>query len=209
MTYIRSLGNPINRWFAQNNKAKVQLIVILGVLLVTAFLTPGIIIGNRNPTLLFLLYLLLLISIVFLRWPVLGLIAIFLGGIFVHFVGPSGLNAAIAVVALMMGLWILKMVVEQKKIRLIVSRTTIPMFAFILISLLAFGFGQFRLYSFTRNAPLDAQLAGLSIFILSVGAFLMVAHLVQDLHWLKILTWTFIILGAIYVIGRIIPTEIY
>ena len=206
MTYLRLLGKPLNRWLEQDKENKLRFIVISGVLLMAALLTPRIISGNRNPTLLFLLYLLVLISIVFLRWPVLGLIAIFLGGMFVPFVGPSGLNAAEIVVALMLGLWFLKMIAEQRKIQLIISRTTIPLLIFILISIFSFGVGQLSWFFHVSSAPLDAQLAGFSIFILSAGAFLLAAHLVQELRWLKVLTWIFIALGAFYVFGRLVPT---
>ena len=206
MAYLRSLGEPANRWFEEIKNIKSSSIVIAGVLLLAALLTPRIISGTRIPTLLFLLYLLMLVSIVFLRWPVLGLIAIMLGGMFVRFVGPSGLNVAIGGVALMLVLWVLKMIAEQKRIRLIVSRATIPIYILIIISLISFGMGQLLWYFFARSAPLDAQLAGLSIFILSAGAFLLVAHLVQDLRWLKFLTWTFVALGAFYVFGRLMPT---
>ena len=206
MANLRSLGEPASRWFEEIKNLKFSFFVISGVILLATLLTPRIVFGNRIATLLFFLYLLVLISIVFLRWPVLGLIAIVLGGMFVPFVGPSGLNAAVVGVALMLGLWFLKMIAEQRKIQLIISRTTIPLFIFMLISLFSFGIGQLPWFFHVKSAPLDAQLAGLSIFVLSAGAFLLVAHLVQDLRWLKALTWIFIALGAFYVFGRLVPT---
>jgi O-antigen ligase len=123
---------------------------------------------------------------------------------FISFTGPSGLNVAEAGIALMLGLWILKMVVEQRKIQLIISRTTLPLIIFILISLISFGIGQLPWFAYARHAPLNAQLGGLSIFILSAGAFLIVAHLVNDVHWLQALTWIFIGFGSIYVLGRLV-----
>ena len=132
------------------SSSKMRIFLISAVLLAAALLTPRIVNGNRNYTLLFLLYLVVIISIVFLRWPVLGLIAIILGGMFVHVVGPSGLNAAVIGVALMLGLWSLKMIAEQRKIKLIISRTTIPLIIFMLISILSFGMGQLSWFFHVR-----------------------------------------------------------
>jgi hypothetical protein len=205
MINLDSLREPAHRWFKETKKIKLGLFVVAGVLLLAALLTPRIISGTRIPTLLFLLYLFVLASIVFLRWPVLGLIAAFLGGAFVPAFGPGNLNLAQAGVGLILVLWILKMIVEQRKIQLIVSRTTKPLFVFLLVSFLSFGMGQLPWFLQARSAPLDTQLAGLSIFVLSAGAFLFVAHQVQDLKWLKALTWIFIGLGAFYVIGRMMP----
>src|SRR5512139_3087119 len=43
--------------------------------------------------------------------PNLGYLLIFLGGMWVSIVGPSNINAAVIVVALMVGLWLLKILV--------------------------------------------------------------------------------------------------
>jgi hypothetical protein len=73
---------------------------------------------------------------------------------------------------------------------------------FLLISVLAFGMGQIPWYIFAHSAPLDAQAGGFAIFVLSAGTLLMTAHIVQEERWLKIIVWTFIGLGAIYMLGR-------
>jgi hypothetical protein len=52
---------------------------------------------------------------------------------------------------------------------------------------------------------LDAQLGGLVIFLLSAGAFLLVAHQVRDLRWLQILTWSFLVLGSLHILGWLLP----
>jgi hypothetical protein len=202
MIDLNILPEPAHHWLQRNKSSLFRLCVVASVFLAAAGLAPHIVSGNRYSTLLFLLYIGLAVVIVLLRWPVLGLILTIIGGMFIPFTGPSGLNVTEAGVALMLGLWLLKMMIEQRKIRLIISRTTFPLIAFILISLLSFGVGQFPWFVYARRAPLDAQLAGLSIFVLSVGAFLLVAHLISEVRWLEVLTWTFIVFGTLYILGR-------
>jgi O-antigen ligase len=111
-------------------------------------------------------------------------------------------NAVVGVVALMLGVWLLKMMMEERQIRLILSRATVPVYLFILISFIAFAFGQLPWYVNAQQAPIDTQLGGLAIFFFSGVAFLLVAHMVNDLRKLQTMTWAFIAAGAIYVLGR-------
>jgi hypothetical protein len=138
-----------------------------------------------------------------IKQPNLGFILIFLGGMFVPFSGPSGLNAATLVVALMLGLWILDMLAVQRQFTLIRSRAMLPVMIFLGISVLAFGMGQISWFVvFARQAPITAQAGGFAIFIFSIGALLLAAHQIKDIRWLEIIVWTFIGLGAFYVLGR-------
>jgi hypothetical protein len=204
MIDLRILPEPVHHWLERNKSSLFRFCVVASVFLAAVVLAPRIWSGNRIPTLVFLLYVGIIILIVFLRWPVLGLIFTILGGMFIPFTGPSGLNVAEAGLVLMLGLWLLKMIIEQRKIQFIRSRTTMPLFSFVLISLVAFGIGQFSWFVYAGHAPLDAQLGGLSIFVLSVVAFLLVAHLVEEVRWLGALTWTFVVIGTLYVLGRLV-----
>jgi hypothetical protein len=78
----------------------------------------------------------------------------------------------------------------------------LPIVSFLVIALLAFGMGQIPWFIFARQAPLDAQLGGFGIVLLSIGALLLSAHLIKDLYWLKIIVWVFVGLGTFYVTGR-------
>jgi O-antigen ligase len=144
-----------------------------------------------------------------LGWPALGLIML----IIVSFLAPSpalpgGFNITVIFVAFLLGIWFMRMLVHQKKILLVDSRTTRPLIVFALVSLLVFAFGQLSFYSFAKNAPIDAQIGGLSIYLLSIGAFLLAANLIQELRWLKLLTWVFLVIGGVYIIARIIPGNV-
>jgi O-antigen ligase len=203
MSNIRFLSNYTER-LLEHWQLIFKFLVVSAVIASGTLLVPRMVMGNRFPILLFLGYLSLIVVVIFLRWPVLGLIAIVLGGMLVPFVGPSGTNVVVAGTALMLGLWLLKMMMEQRQIRLVASRATLPLFAFLIISFIAFLVGQLTWYVYARHTPLEAQLGGFAIFLLSAGAFLLVAHLVTDLSWLQALTWIFIAFGAIYMTGRLV-----
>lgn len=141
--------------------------------------------------------------IILLKQPNLGFILIFLGGIFVPFSGPAGVNATVGVVALLIGVWLMDMLVVKREFRFINSKALLPVVIMLAISAIAFGMGQIPWFVFANQAPLDAQAGGFTIFFLSLGGMLVAAHLIQDIKWLKIIVWTFIGLGTLYVFGRL------
>jgi hypothetical protein len=137
-----------------------------------------------------------------LREPNFGFVFLLLGAMFSSYSGPSGVNAAVFVIALMLVLWLMDMLVVKRKFEFINNRALLPVACFIVISLLAFGMGQIPWFIFAKQAPLNAQLGGLAIFILSAGALILAAHRFQDEGWLRKFVWLFILLGAIYIAGR-------
>jgi hypothetical protein len=203
-TFIPTIFKPAARWIEGNRFAVSKVIIVTSVLFAAAFLIPRALNGGSKISLLILLYFSLVGVVILLRWPVLGLIGTMVGGMFIPFAGPSGLNVAVLGIAATLAIWIIKMIVEQREIRLYTSRTFLPLVIFIVFSLLSFGIGQLPWFTYAQHAPLRAQLGGLAIVIFSLGAFLLTAHLVNDLRWLQALTWIFIILGMLYVLGRFI-----
>jgi O-Antigen ligase len=194
-----------SHWLERSRNSLVKIIIISGVIFVGAYMAPKIAAQQRIFVYLFLAYLGLIVTIFFLRWPQLGLILTLVGGMFVPFSGPSNLNVAVLGIAFLLLLWLVDMIVRQRKIEIVPSRTILPAFIFIIISILAFGLGQFPWFPLGSQAPLNAQLGGFAIYVLSVGAFILVANIIQDLRWLQALTWTFIALSSIYIVGRMIP----
>lgn len=155
---------------------------------------------------LYSLILVLLVGMVvifaLMRQPNLGFVLIFLGGMFVPFTGPSGLNMATVMVALMLGLWVMDMLVVQRYFSFIRSSIMIPIITFLIITIIAFCIGQIPWFVFARQAPLTAQVGGMAIFLFSIGGILLSAHLIKNARWLKIVTWSFIVLSVPYIIGR-------
>ena len=138
----------------------------------------------------------------FMRWPALGLVVAPLTGLVVPFLGPSGLNVTMFLVALLLGLWLLDMMVGQSQMRPVSSQTMWPLLAFLLTALISFGMGQLNWLPFALHAPLGAQMGGLAIIVLSAVSFLLAANRVHDLGWLSWMTWAFLAVGAFTVFVR-------
>lgn len=175
------------------------LLIICQLLLSVALVFIG---SPRLLTLALLLPLGVGLVLSFLRWPTLGLMVASTAGMVVPFIGPSGLNATMILVALLLGLWLLDMMARQRQIWLVPSRTVWPLLFFLLIAFLSFGVGQLPWFTFALHAPLDAQLGGLSIIVLSAGTFLLAANQIKELGWLRTITWGFLAVGALSVIVR-------
>jgi hypothetical protein len=190
-------------WLREEHRRLLRIGVISGVILISFLIAFQ---STRLPLRLILMMLVGIGAVaVFLNWPPLGVLMILLVGMFVPLVGPGGFNGSILMIALLLGLWILDMVVKQRKIQIVPSRTVLPILVFILICILALGMGQLEWYPFAGQASLDAQLGGFAIYVLSAGAFLLVANRVRDLRWLQVIVWAFILLGGLYVVARLHP----
>jgi len=132
-----------------------------------------------------------------------GFVLVLLSGMFVPFTGPGGVNATALTVALLIGLWFMDMFIVKRDFQFIKSRPLLPVVIFLICSVISFAMGQIPWFVFANQAPLDAQIGGFAIFVLSVGAMIVTAHLIQDVKWLEIIFWVFIGFGTIYVFGRI------
>jgi hypothetical protein len=143
-----------------------------------------------------------------LRYPSLGFILLFLGGMFIPFAGPGGFNASILTVILMIVLWFMDMFVVRREFRFVRSRPILPAFYMLLVSIIAFAMGQIPWFVFANQAPIDAQIGGFAIYFFLVLAMIMTANVLREIRWLKAIVWTFIGLGFIYVLGRTLHLEV-
>jgi hypothetical protein len=179
----------------------VQFVIITSAILASTVIAFW---GNSS---VFIMLLVLLGGVAtilaLLSQPNFGFILILLGGIFIPITGPSNLSAATVMVALMLGLWLMNMFVVHKKIVFIRSTIMTPIVAFLVISILSFLIGQIPWFVFAGQAPLTAQVGGFAVFIFSIGGVLLAAHLIKDVFWLKIITWTFIAVSAGYILARV------
>jgi O-antigen ligase len=191
----------VRHWMTQNTHMWLRPLVVLGVLLLS-FAIP-----LKASDLHFILIIGMLaglgVVLAFWRWPSLGLIAL-VGTTIIPFDGPSGLNATMVIVVLLLGLWVLDMLVYRREIRLVSSRTMWPLLGLLILAGVSFGVGQLPWFPFAQSAPLGAQLGGLAIVVLSVSTFLLVAHQLRDVHWLERMTWLFLAMGGLYIAGRLI-----
>ena len=188
------------------SQLRLRPLLVVGELLLIAAL--AFMASQRQLTLVLFLPLGVGLVLTFLRWPSLGLIVASVAGMVVPFLGPSGLNVTMILVALLLGLWLLDMMVRQRQIRLAPSRTVWPLLSFLVIAFISFGVGQLPWLTFALHAPLGAQLGGLSIIVLSAGTFLLVANQVRDLGWLSRITWVFLAIAALSVVFRSVLPEL-
>jgi hypothetical protein len=192
--------------FLDLSQLRLRPLLVVGELLLIAAL--AFMASQRQLTLIFFLPLGVGLVLVLLRWPSLGLVIASVAGLVVPFLGPSGLNVTMILVALLLGLWLLDMVVRRDQRRLAPSRTVWPLLSFLLVAALSFGVGQLPWLSFALHAPLGAQLGGLSIIVLSAGTFLLVANRVRDLGWLSRITWVFLAFAALSLVFRSVLPEL-
>ncbi len=139
-----------------------------------------------------------------LRWPHLAVIMVILGGAFVSYVGQGGVNVSIIGVFGLLCLWLIHIFVLRKRPFFFQSKVLLPVFGFVVATVFAFIMGQFSWYPVINNAPIVAQLGGFAIYVLSIGAFLYTAHFIADFKKLKLLVWSFVAIGGIYIVGRVL-----
>ena len=196
-----------NRRFLHDPHRLVQVFIVSGVLLLSVF------VGLLFPEEYLILPLLLLGAVaafvLYLLYPPLGLFAVLIGAMLVPFeIGTgtnTGINLAIILIPLLLGILFIDTLVRKRKLSFVISRPIWPLLALVVVSLLAFGIGQLPWFVYAKGANLNSQIAGLIVFLMSVGAFLLVANLITELSWLKRITWFFLIFGSIYMFAGAIP----
>jgi hypothetical protein len=188
------------------SQLRLRPFLILGGFLFIAGL--AFVASERQMVLVLFLPLGIGLVLVFRRWPPVGLIAACAAGMIVPYLGRSGLNATMMLVALLLGLWLVDMVIDKHQIVLAPSRALWPLLAFLLAATISFGVGQLPWLAFAQHAPLGAQLGGLAIVALSAGSLLLMANQTRDLRWLMRITWVFLGLGALFVLVRSVLPEL-
>jgi O-antigen ligase len=138
------------------------------------------------------------------RQPALGLVAV-IGTIIIPLNGPSGVNATMGLVALLLALWIFESIIQRDAFTLVPTPTNVPLFIFLGICILAFLVGQLPWYLAGHHATLGAQLGGLTIILLSAAAFLLTANRIPELRWLEWMVWLFMALSAVHIVGWFSP----
>jgi hypothetical protein len=200
-----------NRWCSWNSWRNLRewaslpglrLFVLVGLWAITVLLAP------RASRTMFLLLIGAGLLVAFWRWPLLGLIALMVGSLVIPFEISTGtqsmLNITVLLLPMLIGLWVVNLV-SQKGQRLLMARPLWPLSAFVVVAVLAFIAGNQPWLIFAQTAPIQAQLGGLAVFVLSAGAFILAAYQVREIRELKWLTWLFLSLGAFYIASRLIP----
>ncbi len=172
--------------------------VILLVLLGSFF-------AGLHPSLLFLaLPLGVAGALLFWRQPALALVLTLQAGMIIPFSGPGGVNLTMVGAIALIALWIGGMLFEKQSLWFVSPETTKPALFFLFIVLLAFAVGQLPWYR-TQAAPITAQIGGLMVFVVSIGAFLFVGNKFKDLRWISWFIWVFLGYGALHMVSWLIP----
>ncbi|MBV7328049.1 hypothetical protein KFU94_07275 [Chloroflexi bacterium TSY] len=128
-----------------------------------------------------------------------------MGTLLIPYNGPSGVNLTMGLVAGMLGIWLLRMLLENGQIEMVSSLPVRPMLLFVLVAIIAYGIGQIRWYAFADQAPQGAQLGTLALYVLSVGTFLVVANQIHDIKLLEKLVWVFFAVHIFNLVARLVP----
>ena len=119
--------------------------------------------------------------------------------------GPGGtFSLCFLLTAFLIGTWLLRSLVVRRAIRIDASSITVITLIFMAVAVLSFVVGQYPWFP-TDGAPMRAQLGGLSLFLLSGGVLLIIAHETRSLAHLAQLTAWFIGLGGLTVASMLVP----
>lgn len=147
--------------------------------------------------------------VVVVKWRILGFLALPFAALMVPFAigtgSDTGINAAVLVLGLLIGLWLLDMLTRTRQIRLWSYRPVIASLVLGVVAVVAFGFGQLPWFP-VASAPITAQIGGLLIFLLSISAFLLAAHQIKTVKELEWLCWVFLAIGFVFFAFRLFPS---
>ena len=191
----RYIGRDYNRLL----RLAIILVVVLG----------SFILGRQASKGLIVLLLAGIAGLVLLRVPMLVIFPLVIGSMFVGFeIGTgtqSAINVTIMIAVGMDGLLFLEMLVVKRRFYFYPSRVNPPLVGLCTIALVSFVAGQLPWFAFARPVSLAAQIAGVSLFLLSAGAFLWSSQAISEIKWLRWLVWLYLGSGAFYVLMNFLP----
>ncbi|MEZ5317464.1 MAG: hypothetical protein R2752_08710 [Vicinamibacterales bacterium] len=141
------------------------------------------------------------------RARVAGLALLLLVAVAVPLEVPAGgrsIGASVPIAMLLCATWVLRRVLAFRPMVMDRSGVALSLVAFLVVAVLAFIVGQYPWFP-TPAAPMSAQLAGLALFLMSGGLFLVVAYDLRSVADLRRLTWLFVIVGAITTLLVMVP----
>jgi hypothetical protein len=183
-----------------NQQFLIRWGIIAGVLALSAYL-------GRNATDRYLMIIAGVFgALILMRWMKIGLPILLVASLIVPFGLDTGsqtqLNVTVILVPALLGVWVADMV-RRRRVYIVSSSTTLPMFAFALAVTFSLIAGNFPWNYFAHPAPLVTQIAAWAVFIFSIGAFFLVANQITDPRGLMLLVVLFIVIGGLYMIGRL------
>jgi hypothetical protein len=178
------------------------------VLLVIAITVLGgaVFLGSRASTSWLAIILVGIVAVLLLRYPIIGLFGLISAALLLPIAINTGTDVflyptALIVPALIV-LWFLRML-QSGNITLVSSRTNLPLILFLLAGLLSLSIGHVL---WDPNVPrpghfVFVQFAQWAIFAFSAGAFWLIGNWLNDVNWLRRVTFFFLTLAGILVIS--------
>ena len=203
MTVISPWLGSAAAWFDQRHRLIWRILIVALVLA----LSVGLAYDGSAKTLSAVLFGIpaAMIALVCLRWPSLGPVLIIILGQVAPFSLPTGtytrLNPVILLTAWLLITWFLRMVVRREAGLYSYPSVSIAILLAlaVLVSLLV---GQVHWYPISA-ASLPAQLGGMAVFLISLGAMLSTAHQTQGLIWLQRMTYAVLAIGVLYLASQL------
>jgi hypothetical protein len=122
---------------------------------------------------------------------------------FVRFSLPTGTEsrivASLLVTAMLVVLWVVKMLVNDRKLYLVPASTNIPLLGFVVTAIISYAWSSaFRdqLVVVWRTWPF-VQLGGLAVMVLLPAAFLLTGNILTHDRWLKMLCGLMVLIGVL------------
>jgi len=202
----------IRRRVPISNSVLIRLCVLAGLvvgLLGVSFLAP------RVPPELVLIAVAapLVVLLAFSRLEY-GVLTIILTAAFVRFSLPTGtasrIVASLLMTATFIMLWLIKMLVVERRLYLKPSIANVPLLAFILATIISFPWSNaFRdpLVVVWSTWPV-VQMGGMAVMILLPGAWLLTVNGISDVRWLKLFCWVMVFTGLVSLIAYFLQIEL-
>jgi len=142
-----------------------------------------------------------------------GVLAIILTAAFVRFSIGTGTGsrivASLVMTAVFIVLWLTRMFVVDRNLRLKPSRVNAPLLGFIATAFVSYLWSNaFRdsLVVVWDSWPF-VQIGALAVIILLPGAFLLTANAISEVRWLKALCWSMILIGVLSLASHYLHIE--
>lgn len=189
-------------WLSENSVLIQRIVIIPLVLLASVVLSQRV--GGKTAYLIIALPGLVAGAVALIRWPALGLLVLVAASLSFtsEIVYSIGLTTIITLG--LAGLWFFDMFVRRREISISPFPSLLPFLLLIVVGLFSLGMAQLPWYP-VSPAPLDAQVGGVLIFIVAFIGFLMAAHHLTSIVWLKWFTFLFLGIGGTYLALRFIP----
>lgn len=152
----------------------------------------------------------MVVFLVLVRWLEVGVLLL----LPISFLLPWGvgtgteteINLTILWLFMLLGVWLVRMIVNNKHISLRGSIINLPGLLFVITTIVAMAAGNVRWLKFsTSQASIFSQIGGTLMLVLPVGLLLMVGNIVKEENWLRKLVLVFLGLGTVHLIARWVP----